>query len=44
MKDNNTGIELCEGCVYEDYAIWVNAESDTCGVCIQGSEKVVEGE
>ena len=39
MKDNNTGIELCKGCIYSDCNDWFEAEKDTCGVCKQGSER-----
>lgn len=39
MKDKITGIELCDGCKYSDHNEWLRAEKDTCGVCVQGSQK-----
>ena len=39
MKDNITGIELCEECVYSDFDKWLETEIDTCGLCVQGSKK-----
>jgi len=42
MIDNNTGIELCEGCKYSILGAWLESDRETCGVCIQGNERVQE--
>ena len=42
MLEQGTEKEICTGCQYDGYELWLKANGDPCATCVQGSSKQKE--